>query len=444
MHRSRQSGVGLIELMVALVIGLFLILGAVTVFSQSRSTYRTAESVARLQEIGRLAMDVVETDVRMANFWGMSNRADYIVNRAPIGQPPPAELNGTQQANAAVCGTTSGTGNYFVINLDEYIGGSNNSYALTCAANSYQAGTDTLWIRRANSTQPVTMDANRIYLQTSRIQGTLFVPASGCTNPTNQACIPADYLPPASMSRELEAHVYYVSSTSTNRNDVPSLRRKRFANVNGTTANAFIDEEIVPGVEDLQVRLGVDTNGDTNIDQYVEPGRSAGQRRRGLGHDLAAHPRRGTRSRLRRRHGIPVCRHGIRGDTQRQLPAHPAHQDDPYPEHTLMTTSQRSLFPQAGPRRETGAALVVGLILLLVLTLLAISGMTTASLELQMAGNAQYQERAFQRADAGVEQAMAAGIYDTNITSRRLRQRCRREPGAGARHGPADCQLRRG
>jgi hypothetical protein len=42
--------------------------------------------------------------------------------------------------------------------------------------------------------------------------------------------------------------------------------------VNGTTANAFIDEEIVPGVEDLQVRLGVDTNGDTNIDQYVNPG----------------------------------------------------------------------------------------------------------------------------------------------------------------------------
>jgi len=53
--------------------------------------------------------------------------------------------------------------------------------------------------------------------------------------------------------------------------------------------------------------------------------------------------------------------------------------------------------------RQQGAALVVGLILLLVLTLLAISGMTTASLELQMAGNEQYQERAFQAADAGIE-----------------------------------------
>jgi type IV pilus assembly protein PilX len=65
--------------------------------------------------------------------------------------------------------------------------------------------------------------------------------------------------------------------------------------------------------------------------------------------------------------------------------------------------------------RQQGAALVVGLILLLVLTLLAISGMTTASLELQMAGNEQYQERAFQAADAGIEQAMAAGVFNTNV-----------------------------
>ncbi len=78
--------------------------------------------------------------------------------------------------------------------------------------------------------------------------------------------------------------------------------------------------------------------------------------------------------------------------------------------------TSRPPMPQPRARRESGAALVVGLILLLVLTLLAISGMTTASLELQMAGNEQYQRRAFEAADAGVEQAMAAGIYNTNVT----------------------------
>jgi type IV pilus assembly protein PilX len=68
------------------------------------------------------------------------------------------------------------------------------------------------------------------------------------------------------------------------------------------------------------------------------------------------------------------------------------------------------------PRMQAGAALVVGLLLLLVLTLLAISGMTTATLELQMAGNEQYKERAFQAADAAIEHAMQGGVYNTNVT----------------------------
>lgn len=82
-----------------------------------------------------------------------------------------------------------------------------------------------------------------------------------------------------------------------------------------------------------------------------------------------------------------------------------------------MTTATHN--DRIGTRRssESGAALVVGLILLLVLTLLAISGMTTASLELQMAGNDQYQEQAFQFAESGIEQAINSGIYNTNVTT---------------------------
>jgi type IV pilus assembly protein PilX len=77
-----------------------------------------------------------------------------------------------------------------------------------------------------------------------------------------------------------------------------------------------------------------------------------------------------------------------------------------------------SLKPRVGFSRagQHGAALVVGLLLLLVLTILAISGMTTASLEMLMAGNDQYQERAFQAADSAVERAITAGIYNTNAT----------------------------
>lgn len=57
--------------------------------------------------------------------------------------------------------------------------------------------------------------------------------------------------------------------------------------------------------------------------------------------------------------------------------------------------------------RERGAALAVALILLLVLTILAFTGMTTSITELTMSGNEQFRRNATQAAAAGVEQAIA-------------------------------------
>lgn len=55
---------------------------------------------------------------------------------------------------------------------------------------------------------------------------------------------------------------------------------------------------------------------------------------------------------------------------------------------------------------QRGAALVVGLVLLMVLTVLAISVMRTATLDLTMTGNAQFRENAFQLAESGTQSVM--------------------------------------
>ncbi len=61
--------------------------------------------------------------------------------------------------------------------------------------------------------------------------------------------------------------------------------------------------------------------------------------------------------------------------------------------------------------RQQGAALVIGLILLVVVTVLAISGMTTATTELAMARNDQITEDAFQAAETGLENALAQNDF---------------------------------
>jgi len=66
--------------------------------------------------------------------------------------------------------------------------------------------------------------------------------------------------------------------------------------------------------------------------------------------------------------------------------------------------------PQRRIQRQRGAALIVGLVLMMVLTILAVSTMRTATLELAMAGNTQYHEKARQLAQAGI----ATAIDDIN------------------------------
>jgi type IV pilus assembly protein PilX len=63
--------------------------------------------------------------------------------------------------------------------------------------------------------------------------------------------------------------------------------------------------------------------------------------------------------------------------------------------------------------QQNGAALVVGLVLLVVVTVLAVSGMNSATTELAMARNDQNYENAFQAAETGLEQALSQGRFNT-------------------------------
>ncbi|MDJ0750528.1 MAG: PilX N-terminal domain-containing pilus assembly protein [Woeseiaceae bacterium] len=67
----------------------------------------------------------------------------------------------------------------------------------------------------------------------------------------------------------------------------------------------------------------------------------------------------------------------------------------------------------ASRNHQQGVALVVGLMLLVVITVLAVSGMNTATTELALARNDQAHETAFQTAENGLAQALASGKFNT-------------------------------
>ena len=72
-----------------------------------------------------------------------------------------------------------------------------------------------------------------------------------------------------------------------------------------------------------------------------------------------------------------------------------------------MTVNATATHPAGASRRQqAGAALIISLILLMVLTVLAISTMRTASLQLLMAGNVQYRENAYRLAQTGIDEVL--------------------------------------
>ena len=69
-YKHSGSGFSLVELMIAMVLGLILIGGMVSIFSSNHSSSRLNHAIATIQENARFALDVISRDVRMAGFQG--------------------------------------------------------------------------------------------------------------------------------------------------------------------------------------------------------------------------------------------------------------------------------------------------------------------------------------------------------------------------------------
>lgn len=248
-----SRGLSLIELMVALTIGSILIIGAVTVYVQSRKTYAINEAMARLQENARYALGMIEPDIRLANHWGMTS--DPLLIAGTVGNAPLAV-----PVSAATCGAT------FPIDLRRAVDGDNNldtaSWPLACAPqNAVRDTTDLLVIRRAE-TQTAAASANRLQVFTTR--------SGGASRVFNADAPPAPitndplYGPNAEV-RNLVVRAYYIDQDSVGRPGLPALRR--FDLGAGPSINP---EEIMPGVEDLQVQFGIDPGTDSNGDGIAD------------------------------------------------------------------------------------------------------------------------------------------------------------------------------
>ena len=77
MNAIKQRGVSMVELMVSITIGLILLAGVMSIFFSSKVTYFANEKTARLQENGRVALDLVLHDMRASGYMGCARSVPF-------------------------------------------------------------------------------------------------------------------------------------------------------------------------------------------------------------------------------------------------------------------------------------------------------------------------------------------------------------------------------
>ena len=278
MNKSKyQQGISMVEILVALVISLFLLGGIVQVYLANKSTYAFTDSISRIQENGRFSMDIMAQELRMAGFFGCAifdpDDTENIVNNLnPAGAGYDAALHdfllagvidGTEgdglngsdsvtlrgakpnQVNVVAPFNTSTSAQIFVTSNDTI---ENDDIVMV----SNCRGADIFQV--SNSTQ------SDGAVKMSVVHNTGAGPTPGNYNPDNcqggnAHCLSQTYGADSSMF-ELQTVTYTIAVGASGE---PALWRSE----NGT------NEELIEGVEQLQVLYGLDTDDDDFANRYV-------------------------------------------------------------------------------------------------------------------------------------------------------------------------------
>ena len=256
---NKQHGFTLVELMIALVITLILLAGISQVFLSSKKSFTIQDSLARQQENGRFVLDILGQDLRRAGYMGALEGTTAI---------------GGTEGEVAENGTCAGNDNTWGRMVDTRVYGMNDTNtshlsgaAYACIPDADHLRGDILVVRYqapwivGGLTAP-SFESSRLYVRSSLNMATLFKGRDEAN--------PGNGIAGGGRTSALVARAYYVGPSASGTCEgaaVPALFRESL-DANGRP----VAEEIAYGIDNFQVRYGVDLNGDGSVEQYFDAG----------------------------------------------------------------------------------------------------------------------------------------------------------------------------
>ncbi|MGL5197693.1 MAG: PilW family protein [Aeromonas veronii] len=263
-----SRGFTLVEWLVAMLLGLFLLAGVFTVFVMSRSSSEDAFDQSELQENGRLAIRLISQDIKWAGFFGAYTGQSTQVGPSltlSAGSIVPASSDCLDERSVGSLPSNAGPIRGLWVSRVSTTKGL-AGFACILAADRV-ANSDVISIKRLVG-RPIPasegLDTNRFYMATNSqearvIKGSETRPLFGANN--------------ESQIWEYQHYIYYLSQED----GIPVLR-KRYLTVNG--GSALIGGAMAEGVEHMVLMYGVDDSlvPDGRIDRYMSTDQMTTQR----------------------------------------------------------------------------------------------------------------------------------------------------------------------
>jgi len=252
-NKGKQQGFSLLEIFIALSIGLVLFAGVMSVFVGLKTTVSETSSYGEMQENGRFAISVLTDDLIRQGFWGnLPAEMDISV----LENPPPVAAN-----DCTIAGTNNGSFPQAVGHFRTIWGATLASASVMNCITDAKTTSDIIVIKRVISQPvlpPVTagkLDANRYYLMSSANSADVFA---------GNAAIPTI---PNSQVWEYQNHIYYIKNETQGSNIIPVLMQGRLTN---SATKAINFQPMIDGIEMIRFWYGVDMDADVDTNDYTD------------------------------------------------------------------------------------------------------------------------------------------------------------------------------
>ena len=275
---GRQRGLSLIELMIALLLSAMLLWGVLQIFDSNRNTMRMQTAFARVQESGRFAVDLLTKEIRIADYWGCAPDATSIRNHLDPSDPDYSEdvlgalgtngVLGQDNVSGVTVGTKvvlEGTDMLALRGADDACGGtgrmvpSTTAAALMASQNCNVQEGETVLLTNCQSGELMTITQVQggnggNSLKRTLVHNTGSLADGLIENLTKD--LQREYGADSRILRPYQRTYFVANNDVTN---TPSL----FISENGAAP-----QELIPGIEDLQILYGRDTDDDDAVDTW--------------------------------------------------------------------------------------------------------------------------------------------------------------------------------